>query len=214
MVTPEPQVLSAMGINAQTVLDGLVAQAKAKHAATHTGTDQALMPSAFLDGYYCIDKLAKMVAAGEFLKMFYVPWCAADTRDTAYISQLPPSAMDKEDFVWVFGVNHAATGMATYMNVSANHPQSASGVVSMLNSQLEQSADHLLPTTSSPYFYALKLARTCPKSSDELCMVVPDSVPLDDAVMVTVRAYLNPKTKVAPAYTDLVMPRAVVFEKK
>ena len=44
--------------------------------------------------------------------------------------------------------------------------------------------------------------------------MVPDSEPLDDAVMVTVRAYLNPKTKVAPAYTDLVMPRAVVFEKK
>ncbi|MDQ1246272.1 MAG: hypothetical protein QG597_640 [Actinomycetota bacterium] len=137
----------------------------------------------------------------------------------------------------VYGVNHAATGLATYSNFSVYSARVLnpcgsrdwptrfgcsnpvwSGVAGMSSRDFTDSAAKYLPDDPmSKYLYAVTVSRDAAAGAG---VVIPEptsadlpatGIGPDDPVLVGFRAYLNPNTGVGPAYTDVIADRAMVL---
>jgi hypothetical protein len=138
-----------------------------------------------------------------------------------------------DDFAIVYGIDHAATGKATYASASVYLDKALTAGVSSVDS-----ADFAVnPNTAGSYlsgepgigkFYAWKVARDCHGESG--CMEAkllrqkdidacapsagtPKIAP-DAPVRVGFRQYAEPATKVGPADTELLYDRVIVFRHK
>ena len=165
------------------------------------------------------------------------------TNDTIYLRctqfQL---GQDSTDFVVVYGLNHALTGKSTYSSLVLYSEDPVPGVPSFadrgelaglasVNSErtdgkgLRGSAERFEPffkdavpdTAKDPEkFYVWKIARRA--NSEPFCLTVPDPSPSPrlrmSKFLVGFRAYVEPETKVGPAWSEIVYDRVIHFKPK
>jgi hypothetical protein len=137
-----------------------------------------------------------------------------------------------DDLAIIYGVNHAATGKATYSSAAVYLDKTLAAGVSDVNS-----ADFWAnPHTARAYlpgepgidkFYVWKVARNC--NGEPACMEAkldaghiaacappnqPPKIAPDGPVRIGFRQYAEPATRVGPADAELVYDRVIVFRPK
>ena len=143
-------------------------------------------------------------------------YVAGESRDTVYLRSDTLTLGDNPDeFVIVYGVNHAATDKATYANCNFYGEAGWNGVVGIYSSDYAGSAEPYLPGNPlAKYLYVCKFARNC--GSERTCVTVPTGpkahgVQLNEPAFIGFRAYMEPATKVGPAFTELLYDRVIKF---
>jgi hypothetical protein len=138
--------------------------------------------------------------------------CGGDNRDATY-PITSAFLLGAQEYVIVYGVNHEATGKASYSSFALYEVAKALGVAGVVSPQFVGSARAFLPSDPNvDKLYAWKIARSC--GSDPYCTVVPTTcpgVPLTGLAVIAFRAYLDPKTKTRPNPSDLVIDGAIHF---
>lgn len=125
---------------------------------------------------------------------------------------------DPDEFVIVYGVNHAATGNATYSSLVAYGQKLKNGVASAFSGDYTGTAEEFLPgDPDAKYLYVWKIARS--SSGDAHTTVVPFNqgvygIDLDQPMFVGFRSYLEKETKTGPVATEQYYDRAIKFSKK
>ena len=126
------------------------------------------------------------------------------------------------DHFIVYGVNHAATGLAEYASITAYYYDKLSGLVSKSSEDgYKGSADRYLPGgsthRSSPYLFAYSFARNCTKAtgSTAFCFDVPsvgdvNLPPYADMFWIE-RMYVSPVTRTGPSSNETIMARVKHF---
>lgn len=126
---------------------------------------------------------------------------------------------DPNEFIIVYGVNHVATGKATYSNFAIYGADVWNGVRAITDADFNGSAEEYLPNNpNAKYLYVYKLARNC-GDNDQYCYEVPYGVgphglELDQPLFIGWRAYLESTTKTGPSYSEIVYDRAIKFDPK
>jgi hypothetical protein len=142
------------------------------------------------------------------------------TRDTIYLRTDPLFSLmdDPNSFAIIYGVNHQATGKATYGNASLYaDPSLLLGLVSVDSSRyVGSAADYLPDDPQAALLYAWKVARNC--RGDPHCLEVKQTMAcprlnLDDqtALWFGFRMYMEPETAAGPAFTEVLYDRALLF---
>jgi hypothetical protein len=125
---------------------------------------------------------------------------------------------DANEFIIVYGVNHVATGKATYSNVALYGADAWNGVGTVTYMDFNGSAEEYLPDNpNAKYLYVYKLARNC--EGDPYCYEIPYNakgygIDLDQPIMIGWRLYLENATKTGPSYSEIVYDRAMKFDQK
>ncbi len=132
--------------------------------------------------------------------------------------QHPTLGNDPNEFIIVYGVNHVATGKATYSNFALYGADAWNGIKAITNEDFNGSAEAYLPgNPNAKYFYVYKLARNC--DDDPYCYEVPTGpgaygIRLDQSLLICWRIYLEKATKTGPSYSEIVYDRAIKFDPK
>jgi len=144
---------------------------------------------------------------------------AGESRDTIYLrTDTFTLGDDADEFIIVYGVNHAASGKATYANCNFYGEAAWNGVASIYSTEYAGSAEPYLPGNPlAKYLYVCKFVRS--GSPEKTCAVVPTGpgvhgVGLNEPAFIGFRAYLEPSTKVGPAATELLYDRVIKFSSK
>lgn len=154
--------------------------------------------------------------------------CLGDSRDTTYlrspagtgdITVGPPYfTLDNDEFIIVYGVNHAATGKTTYSSFSLYDTERMLGVKGVTSTTYaDSSADYLADPRISHYLYAWKVARHCGDQAH--CIEIPTGdcstgtigASLTSNLMIAFRNYQNPITGVGPALDEILIDRVIHF---
>lgn len=147
--------------------------------------------------------------------------CLGEISDTVY-SAGPISVVqgngtltlsdDPAEAFWVYGVNHEASGKATYSNVVVMWGDRQAGVLDIPSTQMAGSARALLPDhPDADRLFAFRVARAC-GDDDPWCRVLPSEfpgVPFDGNLLFVFRAYLEPGTDRSPGPTELLTERVL-----
>jgi hypothetical protein len=147
--------------------------------------------------------------------------CLGEISDTVYsagpISVVPGNGTltlsdDPAEAFWVYGVNHEASGKATYSNVVVMWGDRQAGVLDIPSTQMAGSARALLPDhPDADRLFAFRVARAC-GDDDPWCRVLPSEfpgVPFDGNLLFVFRAYLEPGTDRSPGPTELLTERVL-----
>ena len=152
------------------------------------------------------------------------------TRDTNYLSSYPnfymPDTLDQ--FVIVYGVNHRASGKATYASISIYADATRLfGIDTIFDRDYAGSAAQYLPPgdPDADKLFAVKLARRC--NSEPFCFEIkqPDFVDINDQpyactppldlnaaeIFLVFRGYMEPATMVGPDKNEIVYERVIMF---
>jgi hypothetical protein len=150
-----------------------------------------------------------------------------DSRDAVYLLAQDTFKLsnDPNDFLIVYGVNHEKSRKAVYQNVNIYRAFKLCGVASAFSHcngnpscvSLEGAAGHYFSGPSGvdvDKLYALKVARNC--GGDPRCLQIPtggcgEGAEINDDLIAAVRAYVDPKTKIGPNYTELLFDRIIHF---
>jgi hypothetical protein len=122
---------------------------------------------------------------------------------------------DTNEFITIYGVNHVATGKATYINAGIFGAKAWNGVGAITDLSLNGSAEEYLPDNpNAKYLYVYKIARH--SNGDPHCFEVPYGpgaygIGPDQPLMIAFRIYFEPATKVGPSYSEIVYDRAIKF---
>lgn len=179
----------------QAILDTYTSEYEARELSTMN----------LMEGYNCIQRNES---------------CLGDNRDSAYIFVIPTQAftLGGDDFVIAYGVNHAATGKATYSSFTVTGGALNVGAVSVRNDQFSGSAQYYLQGDEDVLnkLYAWKIKRENQCSNEPFCVEVKydcqiGGIPADQEMSVAARAYLETSTSVGPAYQELVLDRFIKF---
>ena len=140
--------------------------------------------------------------------------CLGDNPDAVYNSSIPTWLSDNpQDFLVVVGVHHEGTGKARYMNLAPYHTKRLMGTGAVTGRELSGSAGPYLPDHPlRKYLYAYKFARDC--RAEPFCFSVPTGqlgVPLDDALNIIERPYLESETNTGPLPSQLINPQTLHF---
>jgi len=143
-------------------------------------------------------------------------YVAGESRDTVYLrSDTLTLGNDPNEFVIVYGVNHAATGKATYANSNFYGEAAWNGVTGIYSTEYAGSAEQYLPGNPlAKYLYVCKFARSC--GSEKTCIAVPTGpkahgVAFNEPAFIGFRAYMEPATRVGPINTELLYDRVIKF---
>jgi hypothetical protein len=123
---------------------------------------------------------------------------------------------DTNEFIIVYGVNHVATGKATYTNFALYGADVWNGVGAITDSDLNGTAEEYLPDNpNAKYLYVYKITRNC--DGNPHCYEVPYGVggygiELDQPLFIAWRVYLENATKTGPSYSEMVYDRAIKFD--
>lgn len=132
----------------------------------------------------------------------------------------PPITLsnDTNDFIIVYGVNHAATGKATYSSFALYGADVWNGVGAINDADFNGTAEAYLPgNPDAKYLYVYKIARHA--NGDPHCYEVPTGpgaygIGLDQPLFIGWRLYLEKATKTGPSYSEIVYDRAIKFSSK
>ncbi len=122
---------------------------------------------------------------------------------------------DTNDFIIVYGVNHVATGKATYENFGIFGADVWNGVGAITDQDFNGTAEEYLPDNpDAKYLYVYKVARNC--DGDPHCFEVPYGpggygIHPNQPVFIFWRTYLEKATKTGPSYSEIVYDRAIKF---
>jgi hypothetical protein len=137
-------------------------------------------------------------------------------RDTFYLNTTPFTLGDDPDeFLIVYGVNHAATGKATYSNFALYGADILNGVGCVNSQDLSGTAEEYLPEKpDTELLYVWKVARNC--SGDPHCLEIPQGVKaygieLDQLAYVGFRGYLEQNMTVSSSYDEILYDRVIKF---
>lgn len=125
---------------------------------------------------------------------------------------------DSNEFIIVYGVNHVATGKATYSNFAVFGSDILNGVGSVNDPDINGTAENYLPgNPNAKYLYVYKVARH--SNGDPHCIEVPYGpgaygIRVDQPLMIQWRSYLEKATKTGPSYSEIVYDRAIKFDPK
>ena len=125
---------------------------------------------------------------------------------------------DPNEFIIIYGVNHVATGKATYSSATIYGAAGWNGVGTIHDANFNGTAEDYLPDNpNAKYLYVYKIARNC--NGDLNCFEVPTGpgaygIALDQPLMIFWRTYLEKATKTGPSYSEIVYDRAVKFDPK
>jgi hypothetical protein len=140
-------------------------------------------------------------------------------RDTYYLNTTHFAlGDDPNDFLIVYGVNHAATGKATYSNFALYGADILNGVGCVNSQDLWGTAEEYMPENSkAKYFYVWKVARNC--TGDPHCLEIPWGVKaygieLDQPAFVGFRGYLEKNMTVSSSYDEILYDRVIKFSSK
>jgi hypothetical protein len=152
-----------------------------------------------------------------------------DTRDSLYLASgyWPEYGLTDDrvtlgdhDFLIAYGVNHAATGKATYTNLNVYATETAKlAVGSVFSPDFEGSADQYVGTSdpAAGLMYAYKISRYCGEG-EPFCLPLkgPDNCSVftldsDTALGLFFRNYLEPDTNVGAAYGEILYDRVIKF---
>jgi hypothetical protein len=123
-----------------------------------------------------------------------------------------------DEFLMVYGVNHVATGKATYMNFNIYASRPKDGKVPIGGAD-----DSTFSGTATPYLndpdaslmYAFKVSRDCQGESNCLTVALDDcdrlTIDKDTVLGLLFRTYLEPATKVGPAMPEVLYDRVIKF---
>lgn len=155
-----------------------------------------------------------------------------DCRDTIYVGSGAEPFPDNYDikladdeFLVMYGVNHTATGKASYMNLNAYARPSQLAIGSVFDTDFAQSADAYLPAgdAAAPLMFAYRISWQCGDEPFCLQMSSGDCANLqldgpehaedrkNTQLAFGTRAYLEPATSVGPAFTEVVYHRMIKF---
>ncbi len=145
-----------------------------------------------------------------------------DVHDAAYLITDNFTLKSDDDFVVVYGVNHAYTGKAYYFNAVLHERPMVNGVCTIYDSMLTGSAEAYIGEAQDEAegYYVYKMART---PVDEQTAVIPFATGNEQGryygtdnespVFILFRIYLD-ETGVGADYFELVYDRVIVFHKK
>jgi hypothetical protein len=155
--------------------------------------------------------------------------CLGDSRDTTYLRSPagakditigpPYFTLDKDEFVIVYGVNHAATYKTTYSSFGLYAAERMLGIKGVTSeTYANSSADYLKDPRAAHYLYAWKIARTCGEK-EEHCIEIPASdcstgavgASLTSNLLIAFRNYQNLTTGVGPALDEILPDRVIHF---
>jgi hypothetical protein len=143
-----------------------------------------------------------------------------ESSDTTYLGtqETFKLSQDPDDFLVVYGVNHAKTEKCLYANLNVYTACTLCGVAAVFSDDYANTAQDYL-TGPLPFdqgnLFAYKIARNC--NGDPHCLTVPTSdecgkgASLNDDLTLGFRAYLEPKTKTGPSYTELLFEKVLHF---
>lgn len=169
-------------------------------------------PNPLLDGY-------------DYIQRHIDP--LADTRDALYLSAgfMPEFdstnklTLAEDEFLMVYGVNHVATGKATYMNINVYASETAKLTLGTCDDgDFPHTAKPFLPAgdPAAKLMYAYKISRSGVPEPNCLQLSAPQGCPrltLGSSTLLGVftRIYLEPATKVGPALSEILYDRAIKF---
>lgn len=148
-----------------------------------------------------------------------------ESRDTTYLGS-DAFVLPKDAFAIAFGVNHARTGKCSYANIVVYGNELDNGVISVADGEFAGSAGDYIGGAASEYLYAWKFTYDDRQKGQPHCTVIPNNempepgllppycVVVDDLIYFGFRAYLEPTTKVGPAWHELLFDRVIVFVPK
>ncbi len=138
------------------------------------------------------------------------PGCNSDSTYASTTAFPMPEALPHADVV-VFGVNHEATGMASYANAILMGNDNEDPVAFVDTSMVAGSADSYLPGHPDvDKFYVWRFARDC--GEDPFCSTVNSGCPgLEPGELshVNWRTYLDPRTGTHADLDDLILDQAI-----
>jgi hypothetical protein len=153
-----------------------------------------------------------------------LPWTYDNSQYLPFIEKFYPFVRDSEvtlgdsanEFLIVYGVDHVATGKATYSNFNVYGSDGWNGVGGATNLDFGGTAQAYLPyNPNAKYLYVYKVARNC--NGDPNCFEVPTGpddygIALDQPLLIAWRLYMEKATKTGPAYTEIVYDKAIKFD--
>jgi hypothetical protein len=191
-----------------------------RHAAGFNAEElDTFLPDSVPEGYPAIQRGIAYLGPGR-------DGSAGYGRDANYWAS-PWFDLEADSFAIVYGVDHAATGKATYSSANVYlHPTLAAGITTA------DSADFAAnPGTAGSYlpgepgidkFYAWKVARNC--NGERACLearlparwttVCAAKIAPDAPVRIAFRQYVEPATRIGPADAELLYERVIVFRRK
>lgn len=156
-----------------------------------------------------------------------------DCRDTIYVGVGADAFPDNlnyeirltdDEFLVVYGVNHTATGKASYMNLNAYAKPSELAIGSVFDTDFTHSADAYLPgDPEASQMFAYKISWQC--NGEPFCLQMSTGecarLQLDGPrhaadrantqLAFATRSYLEPETNIGPAFTEVVYHRMIKF---
>lgn len=139
-----------------------------------------------------------------------------ENRDTFYLRTDEFTLADNpNEYLIVYGVNHAATGKVTYSNFGVYGAKAINGVGAVSNHDFTGTAEAYIPGhPAAKYLYVWKVARRA--LGDPRCLEVKwdigaAGIDLDQSCFVGFRAYLEKSTKVGPYWSEVLYDRVIKF---
>jgi len=140
--------------------------------------------------------------------------CTGDLRDR-FIASSPQFALGPDDFIVVFGVNHARTGKSNYSSFAVQTIANQRGVAAITSASMPGSTAAWLPDDPlTDDLYAWTIARDCAPHDPDRCLEVPTTcpgAPTDEQLKVVFRAYLESETGAAPAAEEVQWDRLLLY---
>jgi hypothetical protein len=178
------------------------------------------LPDSIPEGYPAIQRGIAYMGPGR-------DGSAGYGRDANYWAS-PWFDLGANDFALLYGVDHAATGKATYSSAAVYLDQTLAAGVSDVNSgdfaKTPRTANSFLPGEPGiEKFYVWKVARNC--HGEAACLdarlLRPEhiancgtKIAADAPVRIGFRQYAEPATRVGPADAELIYDRVIVFRPK
>ena len=148
-----------------------------------------------------------------------------DSRDAFYVGAGIPEydpvnriSLADGEFLILYGVNHVATGKATYMNTNIYASETAKLTLGAVDDRDFQSTavPYISGDPDADLLYAYKVSRDCGGEANCLQLGVPEGctrVTVDSGTLLGVftRIYLEPATSVGPAMPEMLYDRVIKF---
>ena len=127
--------------------------------------------------------------------------------------------LEDDEFLMVYGVNHVATGKATYMNINVYASRLEDGKVPIGGTDdrtfAGSAAPYLPADPAADRMYAFKVSRNCRNEPNCVPLALDDcprlTIDKDTVLGLLIRMYLEPATKVGPALPEILYDRVIKF---